>query len=88
MPPEWDFTPALAARHCSTWVIDGDHDYADPSGKSFQLATTSIPGVHIIVLKDAGHSSWVDEPINFSKAIRNALENTVQCGSPKAESAN
>lgn len=80
MPQTWDFTPALAERKCPTWVIDGDHDYADPSGKSFQLATRMIPGVHIVVLKDAGHSSWIDAPVEFSAALGKALASTLECG--------
>jgi len=79
MPQEWDFTPALAARACSTWIIDGDHDYADPSGKSFALATSAIRGVHIVVIKDAGHSSWIDGPVEFRTALRDALESTTKC---------
>ncbi len=79
MPQTWDFTKALAARACSTWVIDGDHDYADPSGKSFQLATRTIPGVHVVVLKDAGHNSWIDAPADFSNALGMAVESTTNC---------
>ena len=79
MPQTWDFTPSLSARECSTWVIDGDHDYADPSGKSFQLATHTIPGVHVVVLKDAGHNSWIDAPVEFSNALGMALESTTTC---------
>jgi proline-specific peptidase len=79
MPQTWDFTPSLSARKCSTWVIDGDHDYADPSGKSFQLATHTISGVHVVVIKDAGHSSWIDAPAEFSNALGMALESTTTC---------
>ena len=79
MPQEWDFTEALRARRCPTWVIDGDHDYADPAGRSFQAATADIAGVRVVVLKNAGHVSWVDAPDDFSKVFRNALENTTQC---------
>jgi len=79
MPQEWDFTPALAARHCATWVINGDHDYADPAAKFFQQVTSSVPGVRIVVLKDAGHSAWVDAPEDFAKAMSKALESTTQC---------
>jgi proline iminopeptidase len=86
MPQTWDFSPALAARSCSTWVIDGDHDYADPSGKSFQLATHNIPGVHIVVLKDAGHNSWIDAPDEFSNALGKALESTMKCTETHADS--
>jgi pimeloyl-ACP methyl ester carboxylesterase len=51
MPHEWDFTTAVASRTCPTWVIDGDHDYADPGGKSFSFAAQAIPGVHVVPLR-------------------------------------
>jgi pimeloyl-ACP methyl ester carboxylesterase len=79
MPHEWNFTPALAKRTCSTWVIDGDHDYADPGGKSFSFATQAIPGVHVITLKDAGHLSWIDAGDTFTAALRSAVQSSVNC---------
>jgi proline iminopeptidase len=79
MASPWDFTEALAARRCPTWVIDGDHDFVDPAGRSFQAATTSMPGVRVVVLKDAGHLSWIDAPDNFFRVFQSALENTTQC---------
>jgi proline iminopeptidase len=80
MPTEWDFTPALAVRACSTWVIDGDHDYVtDPAGKMFHAATADIPGVHVVVLKDAAHLSWIDAPNDFHNELQTALQSATQC---------
>lgn len=79
MPREWDFTEALRSRRCPTWVIDGDHDYVDPAGRSFQAATANIAGVRVVVLKNAGHISWIDAPNDFAKVFRHALESTTQC---------
>lgn len=79
MPHEWDFTAAIAARHCSTRVINGDHDFADPAARSWREATTGIPNVQIVVLKGAGHVSWIDAPDEFAKSLGNALESTTQC---------
>jgi proline-specific peptidase len=83
MTSPWDFTEALAARHCPTWVIDGDHDLVDPSGRSFRAATANMPGVRVVVIKDAGHLSWIDAPGDFSKVLQSALENTTQCALPE-----
>jgi len=79
MPQEWDFTGMLRLRRCPTWVIDGDHDYADPAGRSFRAATANIASVRIVVLKNAGHISWIDAPDEFAKVLRNALETTTRC---------
>jgi proline iminopeptidase len=82
MPQTWDFTPALAARTCSTWVIDGDHDYVDASGKLFHAATANIPNVHIVALKDAEHASWIDAPEAFHQVLTEALADTTRCTEP------
>lgn len=79
MPQEWDFTASIAARICPTWVIDGDHDYVDSSGKAFRAATADMPQVHVIVLKDAEHLSWIDSPKAFSAALSKALESGTAC---------
>lgn len=79
MPQQWDFVPALAAHHCTTWVIDGDYDYVDGSARMFQEATASAPGLHFVVLKNAGHLSWIDDPKKFAKAFRSALASTTSC---------
>lgn len=79
MPQDWDFTTAIAARTCPTWVIDGDHDYVDASGKSFHEATAALPRVHIVALKDAEHVSWIDNPEDFSKSLSEALHNATTC---------
>ena len=84
MPAEWDFTSALATRQCPTRVIDGDHDYVtDPAGKMFQAATANISNVRVVVLKDAGHISWIDAPDDFYSAFQIALQNTTQCSDTK-----
>ena len=80
MPGEGDFTPAIAARTCPTWVLDGDHDYVtDPGGRLFKATTTQIPGVHVVALKDAGHLSWIDAPELFAAALETALSSTTHC---------
>lgn len=85
MPQEWNFIGALAARPCSTWVIDGDHDYVDASGQAFRSAASSIPRIHEIALKDAGHISWIDNPEAFHAALSQALLSTTTCSTGSAE---
>ena len=85
MPEEWDFTAAIAARTCSTWVIDGDHDYVDPSGKSFQAATAAMPRVHVIALLDAEHISWIDNPEAFRESLSEALRSIATCSLDSAK---
>ena len=79
MPQDWDFSTSIAARVCPTWVIDGDHDYVDASGKAFGSAASATPRVHIVALKDAEHISWIDNPKAFHEALSEALRNTLAC---------
>jgi pimeloyl-ACP methyl ester carboxylesterase len=79
MPQEWDFTTSIAARTCSTWVIDGDNDYVDASGQSFHSVTAAMPRVHVIALKDAEHVSWIDNPEGFQQSLSEALSSIAKC---------
>jgi proline iminopeptidase len=85
MPQEWDFSKALAARNCSTWVLDGDHDYVDASGSSFRAATIAMPRIHVVALKDAEHISWIDNPEDFHKSLTEALSSTTTCSDAEAK---
>lgn len=79
MPYPYDYTPALRARRCPVWVIDGDHDYVDAGGKCFAMAAQDIPSVRIAVIKDAGHTAWIDDPKGFASALDAALDSSIGC---------
>jgi pimeloyl-ACP methyl ester carboxylesterase len=74
MPLNYDFTGALSNRACPTTVILGDHDFADMGARVIRQQVAGLPGVRLVVLKNAGHMLWIDQPVAFSAAIDRALE--------------
>lgn len=74
MPANYDFTEALRNRRCPTTVILGDHDIADMGARVIRQQTAGIPAVRVVVLKNAGHVLWIDQPVAFSAALDKALK--------------
>ena len=63
----YDIRPKLEKFPIPIYVIQGDHDYVDPSGKLWTQLLKQYPSVHLSVVKNAGHYSWIDEPYAFQK---------------------
>jgi pimeloyl-ACP methyl ester carboxylesterase len=77
-PRSWDLPAALGARAVPITVIQGDHDYVEPSATSWTAlkASGSPLGrcVHVAVIRDAGHASWMDDPKAFAAALEQGLD--------------
>ena len=70
-----DFVSLLARHPYPVTVINGDHDLAEfgnwyYSSKEFR---ESAPKVGVIILKNAGHIMWIDDPRGFRKALKKGL---------------
>jgi len=75
VPKDNDFVSLLARHPYPVTVINGDHDLAEfgnwyYSSKEFREA---VPNVEVVVLKNAGHIMWIDDPIGFRKALKKGL---------------
>jgi pimeloyl-ACP methyl ester carboxylesterase len=79
MPEAYDFTPMLLRHRCPVTVILGDHDFADMGGVQHAAWTAGAPRAKLVLLPDAGHSAWVDQPSRFSGALDNALIAAARC---------
>jgi proline-specific peptidase len=79
MPPGYDFTPALMAHPCPIWFIVGDHDYTDPGHEIIKLATENPSKIHLEVIKEAGHVTWIDAPQGFATFLLRAITSSTQC---------
>ena len=73
MPQAWNFEPALLSGRYTVSLINGDHDYADYGEHYWRGVAARNPVIHLLVLHDAGHSAWLDDPNAFQKALRAAL---------------
>jgi pimeloyl-ACP methyl ester carboxylesterase len=59
-------------------IIQGDHDYVEQSAVSWSaLKASGAPlgrCVQVVVIKDAGHASWMDDPAAFAAALEQGLD--------------
>lgn len=73
MPASYDFIPALRNRTCPTTVILGDHDISDMGARVISRQLVGLRRINLVVIKNAGHVLWVDQPGAFSAAVERAL---------------
>lgn len=82
-PAKWDLPAALGQRAIPITVIQGDHDYVEQSAVSWSaLKASGAPlgrCVHVVVIKGAGHASWLDDPKAFDAALAQGLDRS-GCG--------
>jgi pimeloyl-ACP methyl ester carboxylesterase len=64
----------LKKYHKPIYVIMGDHDLGDFGLKVWPDLVKKIPNMHLLVLKNAGHNSWIDRPGRFHDYVDYALQ--------------
>lgn len=72
----YDWSKTLAAHPRPITVINGEYDYAvgrkgSPIWK--RVVGTEARNVKLVLINDAGHNCWIDDPIGFRIALREAL---------------
>lgn len=72
MPREYDFVAALKRHKRKVTVIMGDHDVVDLGARVAQYHFTDSP-VRLVILEDAGHNAWIDQPERFHEIVLEAL---------------
>jgi proline iminopeptidase len=70
----YDIRPALSKFPVPISVIQGDHDYVDPAAKHWVELKKQYPFIHIAIIKNASHYSWIDNPDQFEKQFQMALK--------------
>lgn len=73
MPRSWNFVRVIEEIGCPVTVIQGDHDSAAPAAVLEQLFAR-VRNAEVIVLPEAGHISWIDQPSLFERALTLALD--------------
>jgi pimeloyl-ACP methyl ester carboxylesterase len=69
--PTFDLRPQLPAIAADTLVITGDHHFLGPPAADELVA--GIPRARRVVLEDAGHYLWIDQPEAFASEVREFL---------------
>jgi proline iminopeptidase len=77
LPARWDIEPTLREHPVPITIVQGDHDFFDPSASTWRSLESSRD-VQIVVIRDAGHYSWIDNPDAFAQAVRTGLSRIVQ----------
>jgi len=67
-----DLTPLLSKIKAPTLLIWGENDTATPL-RDGEIMKKNIPDSGLVILKNAGHFSYLDRPFEFSAVINNFL---------------
>jgi proline iminopeptidase len=68
-----EYVDRLATIHVPTLIMAGDHDECDPSLS--REMHEKIAGSQLVILPNAGHMNFVDQPELWQKAVGGFLEN-------------
>lgn len=79
MPGSWDFRPRLEGHPCAVFVLNGDEDYVDFGARHWKAAAERVPGLRLRPMAHAGHSAWIDQPEQFHRHLREALDAAAAC---------
>jgi len=68
----YDYRQALNDNGKVT-IIMGDHDFLDFNAENHKKLLANFPKVKVVIIKDAGHNIWTDDPKTFKIELIKAL---------------
>jgi proline-specific peptidase len=71
---EVEYVDRLSEIKVPTLIIVGDHDESDP--KMSKEMHEKIAGSQLVILPDSGHMTFVDQPEQFLKTVREFVAST------------
>ena len=72
-----DLTPLLPSIKASTLLMWGENDTATPM-RDARIMEKNIPDAGLVVFKDAGHYSFLDQPGQFRAVTQNFFKSELQ----------
>lgn len=72
-----DLTPLLPSIKASTLLMWGENDTATPM-RDAKIMEKNIPDAGLVVFKDAGHYSFLDQPGQFRAVTQNFFKNELR----------
>jgi len=69
---KFNYNEELSKIHCPTLIIVGNQDLTAPPGGSVRM-NRLISGSKLIIFKDCGHVSYIEQPEVYSKAVLDFL---------------
>lgn len=73
VPSHYSILPILKKYPVPTYLIQGDQDYVDPSASAWRVAAKNMKNIHVLVVPDSGHMSWIDNPRVFNEDLGESL---------------
>ena len=73
IPAAFDTLAALTAHPVPITLLQGDHDFIDPSAAQWTAIAAQAPSVEVHVLEGAGHYGWIDNPEAFHRGLDHGL---------------
>jgi pimeloyl-ACP methyl ester carboxylesterase len=73
LPQPYDFLPTLRASKVPISILMGDHDFLDFGGIVYPRLFAGAEHIRVIVLEQAGHNAWVDQPDEFRETLASLL---------------
>lgn len=71
---DWDFVDDLRSAPIEITCISASYDASVPMhAKYWTDLTSGIPNIEAIIIEDAGHAAWLDQPSTFRKELARAL---------------
>lgn len=74
-----DPVPILSAHACALTVIAGTHDFIDMDAARHREWTARVPHAQLVIIPNAGHNAWLDEPDLFRRAVAAGLAGAARC---------
>ena len=70
------FYPALQAYDGPLTFVVGRQDFVDPGAEMWPDVVGLFDGAELVLLEEAGHDAWTDQPEAFQRAVGRALGRT------------
>lgn len=74
LPGSWNFSEVYRLAGCPVTIINGDHDFSDMMALRYPKILSGISNVKLVIIKNAGHNAWIDEPALLRKELLRALK--------------
>mgnify|MGYP003639418779 FL=1 len=64
---------ALVKGQVPIFLINGEYDFVDPSGYAWGTISKQVQNMDYIMIENAGHNSWLDNPKKFKEILKKVL---------------
>lgn len=69
---KYDYRPVLNDQ-VKTTIINGAYDFIDFNGEEFKKLLKNYNKIELKIIPQAGHNSWIDDPVTFRQHLEEAL---------------